>query len=97
MGSNIVLNTLNFYWFGKMIETIKSRFRESKGKAGKEKIEGVLIEGLADSSSVMDAVLDVDGDLVVVNGEAAATGMVGERGGKTVIEVEKTEVRKRKG
>jgi len=97
LGSNIVLNTLNFYWFGKMIETIKSRFRESKGKAGKEKIEGVLIEGLADSSSVMDAVLDVDGDLVVVNGEAAATGMVGERGGKTVIEVEKTEVRKRKG
>jgi TLC domain len=26
LGSNIVLNTLNFYWFGKMIETLRKRF-----------------------------------------------------------------------
>ena len=27
LGSNIVLNSLNFYWFGKMIETVRKRFR----------------------------------------------------------------------
>lgn len=26
LGSNLVLNTLNFYWFGKMIETLRKRF-----------------------------------------------------------------------
>ncbi|KAI9846702.1 MAG: hypothetical protein M1837_003757 [Sclerophora amabilis] len=36
LGSNIVLNTLNFYWFGKMIETVRKRFeppKEAKIKA----------------------------------------------------------------
>ena len=35
LGSNIVLNTLNFYWFGKMVEAVKKRFRPTK----KEKVE----------------------------------------------------------
>ncbi|KAL8976469.1 MAG: hypothetical protein Q9177_006851 [Variospora cf. flavescens] len=41
LGSNVVLNTLNFYWFGKMIETVKKRFRAppSAGKGGKKKKE----------------------------------------------------------
>ena len=30
LGSNLVLNTLNFYWFGKMIETVRKRFRPKK-------------------------------------------------------------------
>jgi len=37
MGSNVVLNALNFYWFGKMIEAIRKRFQpaeESKEKNG---------------------------------------------------------------
>ena len=33
LGSNIVLNTLNFYWFGKMIETVRKRFQPKKEKA----------------------------------------------------------------
>ena len=28
-----MLNTLNFYWFGKMIETVKKRFQPSKEKS----------------------------------------------------------------
>lgn len=33
LGSNLVLNTLNFYWFGKMIETVRKRFRKpEKGR-----------------------------------------------------------------
>lgn len=35
LGSNIVLNTLNFYWFGKMIETVKKRFQPTKERASK--------------------------------------------------------------
>ena len=32
LASNIVLNTLNFYWFGKMIEAVMKRFQPPKGK-----------------------------------------------------------------
>jgi TLC domain len=34
LGSNVVLNSLNFYWFGKMIETVRKRF-EKKPEAPK--------------------------------------------------------------
>lgn len=37
LGSNIVLNTLNFYWFGKMIETVRKRFQPTKETKKKEK------------------------------------------------------------
>lgn len=37
LGSNIVLNTLNFYWFGKMIETVRKRFQPPKEQRRKEK------------------------------------------------------------
>lgn len=99
MGSNIVLNMLNFYWFGKMIETIKKRFQEKPGDKGpKEKEEGVMVEGLMDSSTLITEIVDdVDGSTVLVNGNV-------EKGkdnachinGKSIIEVEQTEVRRRK-
>lgn len=37
LGSNIILNTLNFYWFGKMIETVRKRFQPPKEHRKKEK------------------------------------------------------------
>jgi hypothetical protein len=37
LGSNIVLNTLNFYWFGKMIETVRKRFQPPKEERRKSK------------------------------------------------------------
>lgn len=37
LGSNIVLNTLNFYWFGKMIETVRKRFQPPKEQRRREK------------------------------------------------------------
>lgn len=49
LGSNVVLNTLNFYWFGKMIETVRSRFQEPrKGPRGEVKASAseVGIEGM---------------------------------------------------
>lgn len=35
LGSNLVLNTLNFFWFGKMIDAMRKRFQPSK----KEKVK----------------------------------------------------------
>ena len=35
LSSNLVLNTLNFYWFGKMIEAIRKRFTPQKDKKEK--------------------------------------------------------------
>ena len=37
LGSNVVLNTLNFYWFGKMIETVRKRFQPPKEQRKREK------------------------------------------------------------
>lgn len=37
LGSNVVLNTLNFYWFGKMIEAVRKRFQPVKEGRQKEK------------------------------------------------------------
>ena len=35
--SNILLNTLNFFWFGRMIETVTKRFREIPDKDSESK------------------------------------------------------------
>lgn len=56
LGCNIVLNTLNIYWFGKMIETVRKRFKPKEKIQGKEKeeervdavVEGVPLDGRAD-------------------------------------------------
>jgi hypothetical protein len=62
LGSNIVLNTLNFYWFGKMIEAVKKRF-----KPGTEKVkEKVGVGGKAErSEETADVVVDGDGTKVL--------------------------------
>ena len=61
-----MLNTLNFYWYGKMIETIKKRFTEAgetkkKGAVPVEKEEGVLVEGMMDSSTIISDMVEEDG------------------------------------
>ena len=119
LGSNIVLNTLNFYWFGKMIETVQSRFREPQdvrkrrwkggvgertaepgpvldaGAEAEREEEGVMMEGLVDSSAVIDSVLNVE----AINGTIG--GLVGsDKKSVTVaatsgVEVEEKTVRKR--
>lgn len=74
--SNIVLNTLNFYWFGKMIETVSKRFRDPKKKETKEKQEGVLVEGLVDAETIGGFVNVSDGKMDgVVKADGAASGI----------------------
>jgi hypothetical protein len=45
LGSNIVLNTLNFFWFGKMIETLRKRFQPPREERRKEKPFAVKTTG----------------------------------------------------
>jgi len=59
LGSNIVLNTLNFYWFGKMIETVKKRFTPEKEKVA------VVMNGKVESSEEVTEVVDGDGKKTV--------------------------------
>lgn len=108
LSSNVVLNTLNFYWFGKMIETIKKRFAESKDKKGgrkrEDKEEGVMVEGLMDSSTLMteiaeDEDMEFGGEDIMYDEEVEdkMTMKSSIVNGKSRIEIEKTEVRRRKG
>ena len=47
--SNLILHTLNFYWFGRMIETVRKRFDEKPaGKGDKIKRRQSVIEEMAD-------------------------------------------------
>ena len=111
LGSNITLNTLNFYWFGKMIETIQKRFGESKevkqkrweGKfknEGEPGVDSVLVEGLVDASTVVDSVLTTtaSGTIVDADGEIQYQEKI-EKGkvelSGNVLEVERKEIRRR--
>lgn len=90
-----MLNTLNWYWFGKMIETIRKRFTEDKGTKGKdEKEEGVLIEGLIDSSTLMTDIVEEESDEVKTEDKGKMEKS--EANGSSMIELEKTEVRRRR-
>ena len=59
LGSNIVLNTLNFYWFGKMIETVRKRFQPAK-----EKIP-IVMNGKIKSEGIGKVEIDGDGKKIV--------------------------------
>lgn len=95
LGSNVVLNTLNFYWFGKMIETIQKRFTEVKGRKGVKVVreEGVLVEGLMDSSTLITEIVE-DGDVTTLEDKGKMEKAVVN--GRNIIEVETTEVRRRR-
>ena len=53
LASNITLNGLNWFWFGKMIETIRKRFdppygtRKPEAKEPEKEEEKVLVEGIS--------------------------------------------------
>ena len=94
LGANIVLNTLNFYWYGKMIETIKKRFTEvgekkkgaGVGAGPVEKEEGVLVEGMMDSSTIISEMVEEDGTVTeggsktMETKDDTATVLVGQNG-----------------
>jgi hypothetical protein len=54
LGSNIILNTLNFYWFGKMIEALRKRFTPQKDK---KKEKAIATKSIQSNGAVR---IDVD-------------------------------------
>ena len=58
LASNVVLNTLNFYWFGKMIETVRKRFRPKEKSA-------IKMDGRETSEERARAGIDGDGKKVL--------------------------------
>lgn len=94
LGSNIVLNTLNFYWFGKMIETVKKRFR---GPPIKGPVEMVIVEGTEmDAREFLDDPLfnekQVENQNLPAEGEKISLAMNIDDGEVTRV----TEIRRRK-
>ncbi|KAL8910692.1 MAG: hypothetical protein Q9171_004027 [Xanthocarpia ochracea] len=79
LGSNMMLNTLNFYWFGKMIETVKKRFRTPKQDA-KAKEDGEVVDAVVEGVELDGRVVEeaTDGN---VKGEEEMDGNV--KSGKT--------------
>lgn len=96
LGSNIVLNTLNFYWFGKMIETIRKRFQGHATSENHDRPDRKASQKARDNEVVVVEGVEVttmaDGEIVE---ERVEVGIVDA--GKKVIGVEKTEVRRRRG
>ncbi|KAI8935262.1 hypothetical protein NX059_007851 [Plenodomus lindquistii] len=100
LAANIVLNSLNWFWFAKMIQTLRSRFEPPLGTkkatpVGEKVIEipeneKVLIEG----THVSTPAAREDDAKDYVN--AAANGVVTEKSrGGTHLEVKQSEVRSR--
>jgi hypothetical protein len=52
LASNLVLNTLNFYWFGKMIEAVRKRFQPPREARNKEKPVAMKTTGADGTKSI---------------------------------------------
>ena len=88
LGSNLILHSLNFYWFGKMIETIRKRFEGKEHDEYKHERERrvSLVEELA--SGLDEDEISGPKTPAAEKSEAAATG--------SSVNEKKTEVNKRK-
>lgn len=69
LGSNIILNTLNFYWFGKMIETLRKRFQGPQAGKRREKAVAVRSTGANGTQKVEVDATEVRKRKVVDDGE----------------------------
>ncbi|OJD31285.1 uncharacterized protein BKCO1_5000018 [Diplodia corticola] len=108
LAANLTLNSLNFFWFNKMIETVRKRFQPPLGtmrpekeheKKAKRDEDRVFVEGIdVETDEEVQAVASAIAANASANGGADET--VVARGlyddGRRTIEVAKTEVRNRR-
>ncbi|KAF9741590.1 hypothetical protein PMIN06_004781 [Paraphaeosphaeria minitans] len=94
--SNFTLNGLNWFWFGKMIETIRKRFdpplgsKKPEGKEGEKEqvlVEGISLQSLPPTPSTQASGTDVDDYIGTVKVEKKSNH----------LEIEHMEIRKRTG
>ncbi|KAH8730749.1 TLC domain-containing protein [Phaeosphaeriaceae sp. PMI808] len=102
LASNITLNGLNWFWFGKMIETLRKRFDpplgtrrpEAKESVPVPESEKVLIEGIHVATP---AAIEVNGVDYLRAETGAVPVLMTKSAGGTHLEVEASEVRSRVG
>lgn len=94
--SNITLNSLNWFWFSKMIETIRKRFdpplgtKRSETKDGKKEqvmVEGISLQSAPSTPFAQTSGTDVNDYIGAVKVEKKSNH----------LEIEQMEVRKRSG
>lgn len=56
VGSNLILNFLNYYWFSKMVETVLKRFRtpENEGEKSPEKLEEIAQKVVLEAAAKLE-------------------------------------------
>lgn len=103
LAANLTLNSLNFFWFNKMIATVRKRFEPPLGTKRPEKkikkdedkvfVEGIDVE-TDEEVEVMDVAANGDASVKVGGETIVARGLYDD--GRRTVEVEKTEVRNRR-
>lgn len=68
LGSNLILNSLNFYWFGKMIETVLKRFKAPDTSGDKKEITIKSVEEEANAIVLEAAATLEEEESVFING-----------------------------
>ncbi|KAI9801521.1 MAG: hypothetical protein M1833_002753 [Piccolia ochrophora] len=92
LASNTVLNTLNFYWFGKMIEAVRKRFRGTETKRMASKKESTSVPSSKKAHEQKEEEGEANGDIDVIPAKMAPE--LDGSGIRTMM-VEETAVRKR--
>ena len=60
LASNVVLNSLNFFWFGKMIEALRKRFTPADEKKPKTAANGLIVESVEGVELVVEEPIIVE-------------------------------------
>ncbi|KAF1912715.1 TLC domain-containing protein [Ampelomyces quisqualis] len=100
LASNVTLNGLNWFWFSKMIETLRKRFdpplgtrRPEEAHSDVKEHEKVMIEGTHVLTPA--AVMADDSDYLRAGGDASANVVLEKRSTGTHLQVKASEVRSR--
>ncbi|WEW55015.1 hypothetical protein PRK78_000442 [Emydomyces testavorans] len=68
LGSNLVLNSLNFYWFSKMIEAVMKRFRDTADDRAKRELTPQVMEKEAEAMILQAAATLEEEERIFING-----------------------------
>lgn len=102
LAANVILNTLNYFWFNKMIATVRKRFEPPLGTKRPEKkmrdedkvfVEGIDVE-TDEEVEVTGIASNGDAQVRVGDETVIARGLYDD--GRRTVEVQKTQVRNRR-
>ncbi|EAS32492.3 uncharacterized protein CIMG_03516 [Coccidioides immitis RS] len=83
LSSNLVLNSLNFYWFSKMIEAVTKRFKTAADGKAKKEISSPITEKEAEAMVLDAAAMLEEKERVFINGGMEEDGSEDKKQGIT--------------